>query len=277
MFWECLDQRLEICKQALLCKHQLLRDTISDISPIHWQHGAIARLAPGENINHLLEDGYSTISLGYIGLYELTQVMLDCSHTTSKGQKFALEVMQHMADACEKWKKEFGLGFGLYGTPAESLCYRFARIDKATYGIIKNVTDKDWYTNSYHVCPTEPINAFDKMAFEAPFQKISSGGCISYIEVPNMEDNLEAVEQLLVYMYNNIQYCELNTKSDSCSDCGFTGEAFVNNDGEWECPQCGCSDRQKLNVTRRTCGYLGSNRWNVGKTKEIVSRVTHLD
>lgn len=277
IFWETFDQRLDLCKEALICRHKLLEGTKASVSPIHWVDGAIARLNPNDTIDELLHNGYSTISLGYIGLYELTKIMLDCSHTAEKGKEFALEVMQHMKDKCNEWKEETGLGFGLYGTPAESLCYRFCRIDKATYGSLPGITDKDWYTNSYHVCPTEEIDAFDKLAFEAPFQELSSGGCISYIEVPNMENNLDALSQIVEFMYNNIQYAEINTRADDCGACGWHGEAFVNADGEWECPNCGCTDRKVLTVTRRTCGYLGSNRWNKGKTKEITERVLHVD
>ena len=278
LFWETLDQRLELCHQALICKTELLKDTLSNISPIHWQHGGLARLDKDESINDLLEGGYSTISLGYIGLYELTQMVMGCSHTTPKGKEFALSVVKHMKNKCNEWNEERNLGFGLYGTPAESLCYRFAKIDRATYGIIPGVTDKEWYTNSYHVCPMEEIDAFSKIDFESSFQEYSSGGCISYIEIPNLENNLEAIDQLVQYMYNNILYCELNTRADFCCECDFHGEVLYDKEAdEWYCPQCGCRDQKKVIPTRRTCGYLGSHHWNQGKTEEITNRVLHVD
>lgn len=278
LFWETLDQRLELCHQALICKTELLKDTLSNISPIHWQHGGLARLDKDETINDLLEGGYSTISLGYIGLYELTQMVMGCSHTTPKGKEFALSVLKHMKNKCNEWNEERNLGFGLYGTPAESLCYRFAKADRATYGIIPGVTDKEWYTNSYHVCPMEEIDAFSKIDFESSFQEYSSGGCISYIEIPNLENNLEAIDQLVQYMYNNILYCELNTRADFCCECDFHGEVLYDKEtDEWYCPQCGCRDQKKVIPTRRTCGYLGSHHWNQGKTEEITNRVLHVD
>lgn len=278
LFWETLEQRLELCHEALLCKADLLKDTPSSVSPIHWQHGGIARLGKNENINSLLEGGYSTISLGYIGLYELTQIIMGCSHTTEEGKEFALSVVKYMKEKCNEWNAQKNLGFGLYGTPAETLCYRFAKIDRQTYGVIPGVTDKQWYTNSYHVCPMEEIDAFSKIDFESAFQEYSSGGCISYIEIPNLENNLEAVDQLVQYMYDNILYCELNTRSDFCCECGFHGEVLYDQEtDEWHCPQCGCRDQKKVIPTRRTCGYLGSHHWNQGKTEEIVSRVLHVD
>lgn len=278
LFWETFDQRLELCHEALLCKADLLRETPSSISPIHWQHGGLARLDKNETINSLLEGGYSTISLGYIGLYELTQIVMGCSHTTEEGKEFALSVIKYMKDKCNDWNLEKNLGFGLYGTPAESLCYRFAKLDRQTYGIIPGVTDKQWYTNSYHVCPMEEIDAFSKIDFESAFQEYSSGGCISYIEIPNLENNLEAIDQLVQYMYENIQYCELNTRSDFCCECNFHGEVLYDKKtDEWYCPQCGCRDQKKVIPTRRTCGYLGSHHWNQGKTEEITSRVIHVD
>ncbi len=276
LFWKLFDERLELCKEALLCRHRALLGTVSDVSPIHWQYGAIARLEKGEKIDKLLKGGYSTVSLGYIGLYELTKLMKDVSHTTPSGKEFALKVMKHMNKKCKEWKKETGLGFALYGTPAESLCYRFARIDLEQYGKIKDVTDKGFYTNSYHVDVREQIDAFSKLAFESEFQSISSGGAISYVEVPNMSNNLEAMEELVKFIYDNIQYAEFNTKSDYCHVCGFDGEIIINDDLEWECPNCHNKDKNKMNVTRRTCGYLGENFWNVGKTKEIKERVLHL-
>ncbi len=275
-FWEILEDRLQLCYDALMCRHNALMGTLSDVSPVHWQYGAIARLGKGEKIDKYLMDGYSTISLGYIGLYEVTKLVKGVSHTTPEGQEFAVKVMKTLREHCEKWKKETGLGFGLYGTPAESLCYRFARIDKARFGTIKDVTDKGYYTNSYHVDVREKIDAFSKFKFESQFQQISSGGAISYVEIPNMRNNLPALETVVKYIYDNIQYAEFNTKSDYCHVCGFDGEIIINDDNEWECPVCHNKDQRKMNVTRRTCGYLGENFWNVGKTKEIKARVLHL-
>ena len=277
-FWKEFDERLELCKEALMCRHHALLGVRSDVSPVHWQYGAIARLEKGEKIDKLLKDGYSTLSLGYIGLYETTKLMKGVSHTDSEhgGTEFALKVMNHMREKCDLWKKETGLGFALYGTPAESLCYRFARIDKEKFGTVKDVTDKGYYTNSYHVDVREEIDAFSKLAFESQFQVISSGGAISYVEIPNMQHNLEAMEELVKFIYDNIQYAEFNTKSDYCHVCGFDGEIIINDDLEWVCPNCGNKDKNKMNVTRRTCGYLGENFWNVGKTKEIKDRVLHL-
>lgn len=278
LFWETFEQRLELCHEALLCKAELLKGTPSSVSPIHWQHGGIARLGKNETIDNYLEGGYSTISLGYIGLYELTQIIMGCSHTTEEGKEFALSVIKYMKEKCNQWNNEKNLGFGLYGTPAESLCYRFAKIDRATYGIIPGVTDKQWYTNSYHVCPTEEIDAFSKIDFESAFQEYSSGGCISYIEIPNLENNLKAIDQLVQYMYDHILYCELNTRSDFCCECNFHGEVLYDKEtDEWYCPQCGCRDQRKVIPTRRTCGYLGSHHWNQGKTEEITQRVLHVE
>lgn len=275
-FWKLMDERLELCYEALMCRHNALLGVKSDTSPVHWQYGAIARLEKGEVIDKYLMNGYSTLSLGYIGIYEMTKVMKGVSHTDPKGREFALRVMNYLNAACKKWKAETGLGFALYGTPAESLCYRFARIDQARFGTIKDVTDKGYYTNSYHVDVREEIDAFTKFKFEADFQPISSGGAISYVEVPNMRNNLEALEDVVQFIYDNIQYAEFNTKSDYCHVCGYDGEIIINDEGEWECPNCGNKDHDKMNVTRRTCGYLGENFWNVGKTKEIKARVLHL-
>ncbi len=275
-FWKLLDERLELCKEALMCRHYALLGTASDISPIHWQYGAIARLKKGEKIDKLLYGGYSTISLGYIGIYEMTKLMKGVSHTEPEGHDFAIKVIQYLKDTVLKWKKETNIGFALYGTPAESLCYKFARIDKEKFGTIKDVTDKGYYTNSYHVDVREKIDAFDKLTFESEFQKISTGGCISYVEIPNMQNNIDALESLVKFIYDNIQYAEFNTKSDYCQVCGYDGEMIINDQNEWECPQCGNNDHAKMNVVRRTCGYLGENFWNVGKTKEIKSRVLHL-
>ncbi len=275
-FWKLLDERLELCFEALMCRHYALLGTHSDISPIHWQYGAIARLAKGEKIDKLLYGGYSTISLGYIGIYEMTKLMTGVSHTDPKGHDFAVKVMKHLRETTDRWKKETNIGFALYGTPAESLCYKFARIDKEKFGTIKDVTDKGYYTNSYHVDVREKIDAFQKLSFESEFQNISSGGAISYIEIPNMQNNIEALETAVKFIYDNIQYAEFNTKSDYCHVCGFDGEIIINKDNEWECPNCGNKDHSKMTVVRRTCGYLGENFWNAGKTKEIKQRVMHL-
>lgn len=275
-FWKLFDERLELCKDALMCRHNSLKGTLSNASPIHWQYGAIARLKKGETIDKLLDTPFSTISLGYIGLYEVTKLMKGVSHTDPVGEEFSLRVMKHMRETVDKWKAETGLGFALYGTPAESLCYRFARVDRERFGDIPDITDKGYYTNSYHVDVREKINAFDKLKFESKYQPISSGGAISYVEIPNMRNNLPALEALVKFIYDNIQYAEFNTKSDYCHICGYDGEININENYEWECPQCGNKDHSKMNVTRRTCGYLGENFWNVGKTKEIKSRVLHL-
>lgn len=275
-FWKLLDERLELCKEALMCRHYALLGTSSDISPIHWQYGALARLKKGEKIDKLLYGGYSTMSLGYIGIYELTKLVKGVSHTTEEGREFALKVMNYLKETTLRWKKETNIGFALYGTPAESLCYRFARIDKEKFGTIKDITDKGYYTNSYHVDVREEIDAFAKLEFESEFQKISTGGSISYVEIPNMNKNIEALETVVKFIYDNIQYAEFNTKSDYCHECGFDGEIIINKDNEWECPNCGNKDHNKMTVVRRTCGYLGENFWNVGKTKEIKQRVMHL-
>ena len=275
-FWKLMDERLQLCFEALMCRHNALKGVKSDVSPIHWQYGAIARLDKGETIDKLLYGGYSSSSLGYIGLYEVTKLMTGEPQTTPKGEEFALRVMNRLREATDKWKAETNIGFALYGTPAESLCYRFARIDKEKYGTVKDVTDKGYYTNSYHVDVREHIDAFSKFSFEAQFQKISSGGCISYVEIPNMQHNLEAMREVVKFIYDNIQYAEFNTKSDYCHVCGYDGEIMINDDNEWECPNCHNKDHRKMNVTRRTCGYLGENFWNLGKTKEIKARVLHL-
>ena len=275
-FWKLLEERLELCKEALMCRHYALLGTTSDTSPIHWRYGAITRMKAGEKIDDLLNSCYSTISLGYIGIYEVTKLMTGVSHTEEKGHEFAIRVMKKLREVTDTWKKETGLGFALYGTPAESLCYRFARIDKEKFGEITDITDKGYYTNSYHVDVREDIDAFEKLEFESEFQKISSGGAISYIEIPNMRHNLKALEDVVKFIYDNIQYAEFNTKSDYCHVCEFDGEITINENLEWECPNCGNKDKSKMNVTRRTCGYLGENFWNEGKTKEIKSRVLHL-
>ena len=275
-FWNILDTRLDLCYEALMMRYKHLKGTKSDVAPILWQYGAIARLEKGETIDKLLEGGYATISLGYIGVYEMTKLMLGESNTTEKGKEFALAVIQHLKDKCEEWKEETGLGFGLYGTPSEGLCHRFCQIDKAQFGEIKDITDKGWYTNSCHVDVREDIDAFSKLSYEAPFHLISTGGCISYVEIPNMNHNIEAVEEVIKFIYDNIQYAEFNTKSDYCMECGYDGEIMIDEDGEWYCPNCKNRDKSKMNVVRRTCGYLGENYWNAGKTKEIKDRVLHL-
>lgn len=275
-FWSLLDERLQLCFEALMCRHDALLNVTSDVSPLHWQHGAIARLPAHAPIRPYLFNGYSSISLGYIGLYECTVAMKGCSHTKKKGQEFALRVMRRLREACDGWKAETNIGFALYGTPAESLCYRFARIDRQKFGDIPNITDKGYYTNSYHVDVREKIDLFKKFTFEDQFQPISSGGCISYAEIPNMRNNLEALETCVRFIYDNIQYAEFNTKDDVCGVCGFHGEIEVNPDGEWECPNCRNTDQRRMTIVRRTCGYLGENYWNKGKTKEIASRVEHL-
>ena len=275
-FWKILDERLELCREALMVRHNLLKGTTSDISPIHWQHGGISRLKKGEKIDSLLENGYSTLSLGYVGVYEMTQAMLGVSHTTEEGEKFALEVMNYLNNKCSQWKKETGLGFGLYGTPGESLTSRFCRIDKQKFGEIKNVTDRMYYTNSYHVHVSENIDAFSKLKFESQFHDISLGGCISYVEVPDMSKNLPAVEQIINYIYHNIQYAEINTKPDVCFKCDYTGEIKLDDNLEWYCPNCGNRDKDEMQVMRRTCGYIGSNMWGKGRTQEIGERVLHL-
>ena len=276
LFWSLLNERLELCKEALLCRHKLLLGTKSDVSPIHWQFGALGRLKKGEVIDELLKNNYSTLSLGYVGICELTYAMLGVSHTTKEGEKFALEVMNFMKKKCDNWKKEYNLGFGLYGTPAENLIYRFCRLDTARYGKIENVTDKMYYTNSYHVHVTEPIDAFEKLEFESQFHSISSGGCISYVEVPNLSNNLDAVKSIINFIYHNVQYAEINTKPDLCYKCGYTGEIQNDENLNWYCPNCGNRDESEMQVMRRTCGYIGSSYWSKGRTAEIKERVLHL-
>jgi len=275
-FWSLLNNRLDLCFEALMCKHESLKGTLADESPIHWQYGAIARLKSGEVIDDLLKGGYSTISLGYIGIYELTKLMTGVSHVERRGEEFAVRLMKHLSQTVKNWKEATGLGFGLYGTPAESLCYRFAKIDLMKHGEIADITDKGYYTNSYHVDVREAIDAFAKLNFEAKFQSISTGGCISYIEIPNMLHNLDALKQLINYIYHHIQYAEFNTKSDCCHKCNYDGEMQLADNLTWHCPNCGNTDMAKMNVIRRTCGYLGDNFWNHGKTAEIRDRVLHL-
>ena len=280
-FWKIFEERLELCYRALMCRHERLKGTPSDVAPILWQNGALARLKKGETIDKLLYGGYSTISLGYAGLCECTRYMTGESHTDfAQGTPFALAVMQHLNDACEKWKAETNIGFSVYGTPLESTTYKFAKCLQKRFGIIPGVTDKSYITNSYHVHVTEPINAFDKLKFEAQFQALSPGGAISYVEVPDMKDNLDAVLSVMKYIYDNIMYAELNTKSDYCQECGYNGEIKIveDTDGKlvWECPNCGNRDQDKMNVARRTCGYIGTQFWNQGRTQEIKERVLHL-
>mgnify|MGYP004512108213 CR=1 FL=1 len=279
-FWKIFDERLELCYKALMCRHNRLKGTLSDAAPILWQYGAIARLEKGQPIDELLYNGYSTISLGYAGLCECTRYMTGKSHTDPEATPFAISVMKHMNDACNKWKAETTIGFGIYGTPLESTTYRFAKCLQKRFGIIEGVTDKNYITNSYHVHVTENINAFDKLSFESQFQALSTGGAISYVEVPNMQDNIEAVLQVIKFIYNNIMYAELNTKSDYCQECGYDGEIKIVTDDSgklvWECPKCGNRDQNKMNVARRTCGYIGTQFWNQGRTQEIKERVLHL-
>lgn len=275
-FFEILEKRLDLVKRVGLLRYEHLKKVTSDSSPIHWQHGAIARLGKHESIAPLLLNGYSTVSLGYIGIYEATMLIKGVSHTDKKGYDFAMRIMDALNDAVNKWTKEYGIKFTLYATPAESLTQRFANIDRERFGIIENVTDKGYYINSFHVDVREEISAFEKFNFEAKFQDKSTGGCISYVEIPNMSHNLEALETIVRYIYDNIQYAEFNTKSDYCAECGFDGEIKLNDHGDWECPQCHNTDRSSLTVVRRTCGYLGENFWNEGRTKEINARVLHI-
>jgi len=278
-FWKIFDERLELCYQALMCRHNRLKGTLSDVAPILWQYGACARLKKGETIDKLLVGGYSTISLGYAGLYECVRYMTGKSHTNPSATPFALQVMEYMNKACDQWKAETGIGFGIYGTPLESTTYKFAKCLQRRFGIIEGVTDKGYITNSYHVHVTEEINAFEKLQFEAQFQHLSSGGAISYVEVPDMQNNLEAVLQVMKFIYENIMYAELNTKSDYCQECGWDGEIqIVEEEGKliWRCPKCGNTDQDKMNVARRTCGYIGTQFWNQGRTQEIKERVMHL-
>ena len=278
-FWKIFDERLELCYKALMCRHNRLKGTLSDAAPILWQYGALARLKKGETIDKLLYGGYSTISLGYAGLYECVKYMTGHSHTEAEGTPFAMQVMQYMNDKCEEWRKKTDIDFSLYGTPLESTTYKFAKCLQRRFGIIPGVTDKGYITNSYHVHVTEKIDAFDKLKFESQFQRLSPGGAISYVEVPNMQDNLKAVVRVMQYIYDNIMYAELNTKSDYCQVCGYDGEIkIVEDDGKlvWECPNCGNRDQEKMNVARRTCGYIGTQFWNQGRTEEIRDRVLHL-
>ena len=279
-FWEIFDERMALCKKALMCRHDRLKGTPSDVAPSLWQYGALARLKKGETIDKLLYGGYSTISLGYAGLCECTRYMTGKSHTDPSATPFALEVMKRLNAACAKWKEEENIDFSLYGTPLESTTYKFAKCLQKRFGVIKGVTDKNYITNSYHVHVTEPIDAFEKLKFEAQFQELSPGGAISYVEVPNMTDNIDAVLSVMQYIYEHIMYAELNTKSDYCQECGYNGEIRIvtDEDGKliWKCPNCGNTDQNKMNVARRTCGYIGTQFWNQGRTQEIKERVLHL-
>ena len=278
-FWQIFDERLELCYKGLLCRHERLKGTLSDAAPILWQYGALARLPKGEPIDKLLYGGYSTISLGYAGLYECVKYMTGRSHTDEEAKPFALKVMQHMNDACKGWKEKHNIDFSLYGTPLESTTYKFAKCLQQRFGIIPGITDRSYITNSYHVHVAEEIDAFTKLRFEAEFQQLSPGGAISYVEVPNMQQNIDAVLELMQFIYENIMYAELNTKSDFCQECGYNGEIQIReDDGKliWVCPQCGNTDQSKMNVARRTCGYIGTQYWNQGRTQEIKDRVLHL-
>ena len=278
IFWKVFDERLEICHRALQIRHKRLSKVTSDVAPILWQHGALARLEKGESIHELLHHGYSTISLGYAGLYECVKYMTGHSHTDGgKGRDFGLEVMQHLNDACKKWKEEEDIDYSVYGTPIESTTYKFAKCLRDRFGKIKGITDRDYITNSYHVPVFEEIDAFTKLKLESEFQRLSPGGAISYIETPNLENNLDTVMEVIKFIYDNIMYAELNTKSDYCQECGYTGEILIDENLEWYCPNCGNRDHDKLNVARRTCGYIGTNFWNKGRTQEIKERVIHID
>ncbi len=279
-FWKILDERLEMCHRALRCRHERLKGTVSDVAPILWQHGALARLGKGEKIDKLLYDGYSTISLGYAGLYEMCVRMTGKSHTAPEARDFALAVMKRLNDKCGEWKVQEHISYSVYGTPMESTTYKFAKCLQKRFGVIQGVTDKNYITNSYHIHVTEEIDAFSKLSFESEFQKLSPGGAISYVEVPNMQDNIPAVLSVMRHIYENIMYAELNTKSDFCEECGYSGEVVVKEDESgklmWQCPNCGCHDQTKLFVARRTCGYIGTQFWNQGRTQEIKDRVLHL-
>ena len=277
-FWKIFDERLELCHKALQIRHKRLSKVTSDVAPILWQHGALARLGKGESIHDLLHGGYSTLSLGYAGLYECVKYMTGKSHTDgAKGKEFGLEVMQYMNDKCKGWKEEENIDYSLYGTPIESTTYKFAKALKERFGVIKGITDRNYITNSYHVPVFEEIDAFTKLAVESEFQKLSPGGAISYVETANLTNNLDAVMEVIKFIYDNIMYAELNTKSDFCQECGYTGEILIDEKLEWYCPNCGNRDHDKLNVARRTCGYIGTNFWNKGRTQEIKERVIHLD
>jgi len=279
-FWEIFDERMELCHKGLQCRHERLTGTLSDVSPILWQHGALARLKPGETIDELLHGGYSTISLGFAGLWETVYALNGKKLTEPEGKALGIEILKKLNEYTKKWKEAENIDYSLYGTPLESTTYKFAKCLQKRFGIIKGVTDKNYITNSYHVHVTEPIDAFSKLAIESEFQALSPGGAISYVEVPNMQNNLDAVLDVMKFIYNNIMYAELNTKSDFCMNCGFDGEIVIEKDADgkliWKCPNCGNKDQSKMNVARRTCGYIGSQFWNQGRTQEIKDRVLHL-
>lgn len=276
-FWSILDQRMSLVKGACLLRIDLLRGASTETSPIHWKYGGISRLSTEDTIDTVIDSGKCTITVGYAGIYECVLSLINQSHTTKSGEKLALEIMYYLKNKCDEWKRETGYAFALYGTPLESSTYKFAKCLRSRFGVIEGITDKDYITNSFHVNVQEHINAFDKIKFESQFHKISTGGVISYIEIPNMTKNLEVISKLVDYIYENIQYCELNTKLDYCMECGFDGEIKINDDLEWYCPNCGNKDQEKMSVVRRTCGYLGTNYWNKGRTSEIKDRVLHLD
>ena len=277
-FWKLFDERLELCYRALVCRHERLKGTLSDAAPILWQYGALARLPKGASIHELLHGGYSTISLGYAGLYECVKYMTGHSHTDNGiGKDFGLRVMQRLNDKCREWKEVENIDYSVYGTPIESTTYKFAKCLKERFGIIKDITDRDYITNSYHVPVFEEIDAFTKLKLESEFQRLSPGGAISYVETPNLQNNLDAVIAIIKFIYDNIMYAELNTKSDYCQECGFDGEILIDDELEWYCPNCGNRNHDTLNVARRTCGYIGSNFWNKGRTQEIKERVLHID
>lgn len=275
-FWKILDERLDLCYRSLMLRYNKLKDITSDVSPIHWQHGAIARLPKHAPIYPLLQDGYATITLGYIGVYECVMALIGKSHTTPEGEELAVKIMKHLKETVLRWKKETGLGFALYGTPSESLTDRFARLTRKRWGVIPGITDRLFLTNSYHVFVEEPIDAYSKLKFESQFHSISSGGAISYVELPNMQKNIPAVLNLIKYMYDNVQYAEMNEKLDYCQECNYEGEMICDDSLHWKCPNCGNEDTDKMNIVRRTCGYLGENLWNEGRTSEIKNRVLHL-
>ena len=278
-FWDIFDERLELCHRALICRYERLKGTVSDVAPILWQHGALARLNPGETIDRFLTGGYSSISLGYAGLWECVLALTGSKLTEERGKEFGKKVLRYMNNKCREWDSELNLGFSIYGTPLESTTYKFAKCLQKRFGVIKGITDKNYITNSYHIHVTEPVDAFTKLSIESEFQSLSTGGAISYVEVPNLTNNIEAVLEVIKFIYDNIMYAELNTKSDYCQVCGFDGEIqIVEDNGRlvWECPNCGNRDERKLNVARRTCGYIGSNFWNKGRTQEIKERVIHL-
>ena len=278
LFWDILDERLELCHRALQVRHERLASALSDVAPILWQHGALARLEKGESIHELLHNGYSTISLGYAGLYECVKYMTGHSHTDGgKGYEFGIKVMQRLNDKCAEWKAAENIDYSVYGTPIESTTYKFAKGLKERFGVIKGITDRNYITNSYHVPVFEEIDAFTKLKLESDFQRLSPGGAISYIETPNLQNNIPAVLEIIDFIYNNIMYAELNTKSDYCQACGYDGEILLDDKLEWYCPNCGNRNHDTLNVARRTCGYIGTNFWNKGRTQEIKERVLHVD